>query len=242
MNFDPLAALKDLQDKEMELAKFYSDLIKEIRDDKLVKELKKIRRGEKKHVKLVQNIIAYEEERKFPMVFAKIEPAEDIVLEPGAVNLLVTQKTDWFSGILSVLKACKEKQVIYIALNKPAETLKPKFEEAEINLEKIKFVGPSKKNFMGKSELATLSLEKLNKIFPVPEKAVVIFDHINSLANYNPMVPLSRFLESAANRAAKEKFVLIFVATESASKQDLIDLLKGMAKHMIKVKKTPLLQ
>ncbi|MGQ9788545.1 MAG: hypothetical protein ACUVQM_04495, partial [Candidatus Hadarchaeaceae archaeon] len=199
MNSDPSAALKELQDKEKELAKFYSELLKEIQDDKIVKELKKIRRVEKKHAKLIQDIMVYEEERKFPMAFAKIEPAEDVVLEPGAINMLVAEKTDWFTGILSILRACKEKQVFYIPLNKPAETLKTKFEEAGINLEKIKFVGRSKKNFMGKSELATQSLEKLNKIFPVPEKTVVFFDHINSLANYNPMVPLSKFLESVAN-------------------------------------------
>ncbi len=238
MSFDLARALAELQEQEQAAERLYSELLKETRDKKVVKELRTIRDGESKHVKLVQELIDYNEERKSPEVFSDVEPAEGIVLDHGATNLLVTKAADWFPGILSILKALEGKKVAYVALNKSADELKPKIKEAGVGVGGVKFVGTSKKNFMGKSEEACQNLTEICREIMDAKRPIVIFDHIAFLAYYNPLEPLVNFLKYMTVAAAKEKFTLIFVTTEKPTQKLLIDYLRELAKNTISVKKT----
>jgi|GEM_PF-4564378 len=240
MSFDLAKALKELQEQEKTMEKLYSELLKENNDEEVVKGLRSIRREGRKHLKLVQELINHDEKMKSPEVFSKVEPAEEIVLNQGATNLLVTKPANWFPGVLSVLKALEGKQIAYVALNKSADTLKSKIKEAGISLDGVKFVGTSKKNFMGKSEEASKNLPTICKAVSDAKKPIVIFDHVASLANYNPLESLACFIKSMTEAAAQEGFVVIFVTTEKPAQKLLIELMKSLIHNTIKTKKAPI--
>lgn len=241
MSFDLAKALLELQKQEKASEQLYSELLGEISDEKAVKELRTIRGSERKHLKLIQGLIDYNEKKKSPQVFSRVEPAEGIVLDQGAANLLITKAADWFPGILSVLKALEGKQVAYVALNKSADALKSKFKEVGIDLSGLKFVGTSKKNFMGKSEEACQSLATICRAVLEAKKPIVIFDHIASLANYNPLESLASFLKYMTETAAQQGFVVIFVTTEKPAQRLLIELMRGLIHNTIQAKGTPLI-
>ncbi|MFH1820871.1 MAG: hypothetical protein ABH852_00290 [Methanobacteriota archaeon] len=241
MSFDLTKALKELQQKETKVEQFYTSLIKELKDKEVVSKLKGVRSDIREKIKLLQETLEYDEKRKkTPLAFIKVKPAEGIVMTPGTTNLLVTKEEEWFTSILSVLKSLEGHQIAYLALNNPTSALKLKFKAADMDLEKIKFVGVEDEDFTGKSEAATQQLSEICKDVLKAKKPIVILDDVTALATYNPPDTLVTFLRFIADKAGENKFAVIFVVVENGVQTPLIDSIKTFITSIIQVPKSPL--
>ncbi len=234
MSFDLSKALKDILQKEVAAERFYSSLLKELKDKKVVSNLTHIRNDERNHTKWVQGAIEYAQKKKVPMATTKVKPAKGIVLTPGATNLLITRVEKWFTGILSILKALEGKSIAYVALNRPINILKKNFGETGINLAKIDFVEIGSENFVGgPAGAASQNLTAISIAVSRTKRPIVIFDNVSVLAIYNPRELVIKFLRSIAEKAAVENFAPIFVITENAVEKPLIDSIKAFADNVI---------
>lgn len=234
MSFDLSKTLKDIRQAEATAERFYSSLLKELEDKKVVSNLTHIRNDERNHTKWVQGTIEYAQKKKVPTVTTKVKPAKGIILTPGATNLVITRVEKWFTGISSILKALGGKSIAYMALNRPISILKKNFEETGIDLAKIDFVEIGSENFVrGHAGAASQSLTAISIAVSRAKKPIVIFDNVSVLAIYNPPELAIKFLRSIAEKAAMENFAAIFLITENAVEKPLIDSIKAFADNVM---------
>lgn len=226
MSFDLSKILKDMRQTEATTEQFYSSLLKELKDKKVISNLTHIRNDERDHTKWVQETIGYAKKKKVPMVAKKTKPIKGIALTPGATSLLITGVEKWWTDILSTLKALEGKSIAYIALNRPACILKKNFEEAGVDPAKIDFAEVG----------ATKSLTDISIAVTRAKKPIVILDNISALAIYNPSELVIKFLRSIAEKAPRENFAAIFVIIENTVEKQLIDSIKAFTDKAIQTR------